>query len=187
MSAWEHDLAETLLVLSHDMPELRSRLSRTLRESPELKVESRRVAAGDWGISHQCMSSYMEGKIFPVDLISMARLSAIVRVDMLEMLYYRAPSPRADDGDPDLTRRLLRAPKGDLYEAYASSLSRALFERDISMEELRSECHMSCGVVNRIIAGSRHPSARTALMISAALGVSPIDMLLGSPLPVVSC
>lgn len=178
MSGWGHDLPETLVVLSHDREVLCSRLSRNLRRLPGLTGPEGRRLAASCGLSKQMMSRYMKGVTYPRDLVPLARLSLLTGLDMLELLYERPPQPTPVEDRIALVEALAR-PQTELGAAWADSLRSMLSASGMSVRSLRRMCGLPTGVFDKALAGRSMVASTTSLLVSAALGASPLEMMLG--------
>ncbi len=178
MREWGHDLPEALVVTSRGRDVLCTRVSRNLRGIPEVASEEGRRRAAAMGVSKQSLSSYLKGSAWPSSLPALARVSLLSGLDMMEVLGDRPLRPSFDPDAEELLAALSR-PATELRAAYSRSLAALIEDGGMSMRGLARDCGMPHVVVVNLASGLKLPSAASSLLLASALGVSPLEMLLG--------
>ena len=175
--SWPHDLPETMLVLAAPDRVLASRWALSLKPCVcQAHGDIARVAA-IVGVSSDALGAHAAGTKLPRTLRTAVAEAAWCGVDALEMAGGLTPAagrgPWGEWAARDVADSIRRAGAC----AYGRTLARAMRECGMTEAALAAETGLARSVVCRLASGACVPSLRTGLLVSAALGLPPLEML----------
>lgn len=171
LEPWGHDLVETKITLGQPADVLAGRVADNVRRATAAHGCEVGLALSAARVPHASSQRHGAGAGAPNSLRTALALSFACGVDALEL--FEVPYRTRELRGPDWARIALLPPTGEAARrALAEGLRAMAAARGTTGAELARECGLAHAAVSKALNG-RGASARTALLLAAALGASP--------------